>query len=706
MELSWACNVANATDEQLGEIRYMKEHCCFESETCTQVCDPANGCNIFETSEEVICAGACVTKLEAIEVDGTEPYYSVSTGCISNGAEKEPHAEVTPIAELCPEGLTAVRWKDEASGLMRATATLCCLGNDCVARHGALQGLDLFPNCESPAARACVAPAMDAFKCSIGTPGAVERSILQFPMLFQHADGWIRLGTGWCLDDTKQDIERHLPALSKTGATETELKILCDKYPTCVAIDLGNKENGYLRFSSKVALDAISEPGWEKWSGGCQDDCVPRIAGDAGPGACHVKGTAAVSPEMTSYRLLNSLVSDVALDDPCLSFLLSSTRPIGCLAQMCAECKEKEGKLCSIPGPVTAPGCHEHMLGDGVCHGVCMTEDSGMDHGDCHVLIKGMFNLAGSKEYTKDITKILPASRMFHLFLLALTEGAGRDKSYAAEKQFVPEGYGRLLDAVRFLFHEHMTSTNYTTNYPSWNLAVFMVVSADEDNNGVLSKEEALTFFPALTPGSYETISSVDKVAGISVADVAQTLTAVHAMVGFEHSSFPNQLLPQDVTKTLFQLLDRNDDSQLSPIELRALGFGSDLIRVLIDKAFKMSPMGLGLESLKAMSEKENPYSWFDASLGLDSPTVTTMSKQQWADFIKDSITDCSKIVYVDGSGDVNINALWLPNVRHTYHVCQATHTHTNTNTHTHTHTLMYVFVLARLALSLTRAVM
>jgi len=373
---------------------------------------------------------------------------------------------------------------------------------------------------------------------------------------------------------------------------------------------------------------------------------------------------------------------------------------------MCAECKEKEGKLCSIPGPVTAPGCHEHMLGDGVCHGVCMTEDSGMDHGDCHVLIKGMFNLAGSKEYTKDITKILPASRMFPLFLLALTEGAGRDKSYAAEKQFVPEGYGRLLDAVRFLFHEHMTSTNYTTNYPSWNLAVFMVVSADEDNNGVLSKEEALTFFPALTPGSYETISSVDKIAGISVADVAQTLTAVHAMVGFEHSSFPNQLLPQDVTKTLFQLLDRNDDSQLSPIELRALGFGSDLIRVLIDKAFKMSPMGLGLESLKAMSEKEIPYSWFDASLGLDSPTVTTMSKQQWADFIKDSITDCSKIVYVDGSGDVNINALWLPNVRHTYHVCQATHTHTNTHTHTHTYTLMYVFVLARLALSLTRAIM
>ena len=102
---------------------------------------------------------------------------------------------------------------------------------------------------------------------------------------------WTRLGTGWCQDDTKQDIQRHLPALWKTGATETELKILCDKYPTCVAIDLGNNENGHLRFSSKAALDAISEPGWGKWSSGCQDDCVPRIAGDA-VGACHVKGTA------------------------------------------------------------------------------------------------------------------------------------------------------------------------------------------------------------------------------------------------------------------------------------------------------------------------------------------------------------------------------------------------------------------------------
>jgi len=211
-----------------------------------------------------------------------------------------------------------------------------------------------------------------------------------------------------------------------------------------------------------------------------------------------------------------------------------------------------------------------------------------------------------------------------------------------------------------------MTSTKYTSNYPSWNTAVFMVVSADEDNNGVLSQKEAFAFFPALTPWSYETISSVDNVAGISVADVAQTLTAVHAMVGLEHSSFPDQLLPQDVTKTLFQLLDRNNDSQLSPIELRALGIGSDLIRVAIDKAFKMSPMG-GLESIKTMSEKDNRYSWFDDSIGLESPTARTISMEKWADFIKDGITDCSRVMYVDGPGDVNINALWLPNVRHTH---------------------------------------
>jgi len=55
-----------------------------------------------------------------------------------------------------------------------------------------------------------------------------------------------------------------------------------------VAIDWGNKENGHVRFSSAAAVNAIDEPGWGKWSDGCQSACFPTVAGDAG-GVCHIK---------------------------------------------------------------------------------------------------------------------------------------------------------------------------------------------------------------------------------------------------------------------------------------------------------------------------------------------------------------------------------------------------------------------------------
>ena len=43
----------------------------------------------------------------------------------------------------------------------------CCKGDDCVERHAALREIDFQPDCLSPKARACVAPLMDAFKCSL-----------------------------------------------------------------------------------------------------------------------------------------------------------------------------------------------------------------------------------------------------------------------------------------------------------------------------------------------------------------------------------------------------------------------------------------------------------------------------------------------------------------------------------------------------------
>ena len=93
------------------------------------------------------------------------------------------------------------------------------------------------------------------------------------------------------MDTTKptENGGQHLPALWKNGAGEAELKALCNKYEACVAVDWGNNVRAFLRFSSAAALDAIDEPGWGKWSDGCQSGCFPTEAGDGGGGVCHVK---------------------------------------------------------------------------------------------------------------------------------------------------------------------------------------------------------------------------------------------------------------------------------------------------------------------------------------------------------------------------------------------------------------------------------
>ena len=100
---------------------------------------------------------------------------------------------------------------------------------------------------------------------------------------------YLRLGTGWCIDDAKSDMQRQLPALYKEGADEEELKALCDKYQNCVAVDWGNNENGHLRFGSAAALMAVNESGWGKWADGCTEHCVATTAGDGASGECHIK---------------------------------------------------------------------------------------------------------------------------------------------------------------------------------------------------------------------------------------------------------------------------------------------------------------------------------------------------------------------------------------------------------------------------------
>ena len=123
-------------------------------------------------------------------------------------------------------------------------------------------------------------------ECAGGKPNG-DRFTLN---LKESATSYESVGTGWCIDDSKAGLlQRQLPALYKKGARPAELKALCDKYQDCVAVDWDNNELGHLRFSSATALNAVDEPGWGKWSDGCNDGCVVKTAGDGGQGKCHVK---------------------------------------------------------------------------------------------------------------------------------------------------------------------------------------------------------------------------------------------------------------------------------------------------------------------------------------------------------------------------------------------------------------------------------
>ena len=118
-------------------------------------------------------------------------------------------------------------------------------------------------------------------------------------------EGYTFIGTGWCIDDSKDDDEIYFPSLYKHGALlteadhEMELKEMCDKYPDCVGIDLYNDDNGYLLFRSVAALDEIAEPGWDKWSpswameeGVCiADDCSVTASEMQGSGGCYAKNS-------------------------------------------------------------------------------------------------------------------------------------------------------------------------------------------------------------------------------------------------------------------------------------------------------------------------------------------------------------------------------------------------------------------------------
>jgi hypothetical protein len=46
-------------------------------------------------------------------------------------------------------------------------------------------------------------------------------------------------------------------------------------------MDFGNNFNGHARFSSKSALDLVSEEGYSKYDGECQSNCTVARAGDA-----------------------------------------------------------------------------------------------------------------------------------------------------------------------------------------------------------------------------------------------------------------------------------------------------------------------------------------------------------------------------------------------------------------------------------------
>ena len=73
---------------------------------------------------------------------------------------------------------------------------------------------------------------------------------------------------------------------------------MCDRFPECTSVDMGNNDIGNVRFSSAAALNAIDVPsGWTVYGGDCQSDCQPVTAdGPLESGQCWVKEAPAPAP--------------------------------------------------------------------------------------------------------------------------------------------------------------------------------------------------------------------------------------------------------------------------------------------------------------------------------------------------------------------------------------------------------------------------
>jgi len=461
-------------------------------------------CDVFTPARTVDCDGVCRSYMQAGSTAGAAP--AVARAWCDDDASSSHCGGRN-------HSLEAVTWDDEETGMKLAGLRTCCKGDDCVERHAALREIDFQPDCLSPKARACVAPLMDAFKCSLD----VGSMAMQFT-------------------------------------------------------DLGAKNLG-AEYFWKLGLDVY---------------------------------------------------------DPCASFRLFGG-DLGCLSQACDQCKRTTGGQCAM-ADLPAPGCLRHMIGDGYCHGVCMNGDSGMDAGDCHALVQSLKRYSVYKFTEVEYDGKRYQSQLEALKLVSELVTEDPEKVMAT----LPAEVKPFAEEIQIWLKNHMQRNG--TNYPSWNMATIIVLFADENSDGVLSEEEALSFFSALTPESFQALATLDhgKGTSISVADVAQTLATLHAWIGIEHPAFPTALSPQDVETTLFQLLDLDADSRLSPIELSVLGIGSELVNVLVEKVIEMAPMG-GFEASDDVSFKD------------------------WSRMLKEPLADCSQIVYVDGSGDLDINAVWLP---------------------------------------------
>jgi len=625
---TWRCLEDIADPGKAGDVAYMREHCCFRRETCDDV---------FTPTMTVDCDGVCRSRVQAAFSAGSAAsLVHASAWCDGESRHCEGRTH----------SLEAFTWDDAETGRQHAGLATCCAGDDCIERHAALREIEFQPDCGSPKARACVAPLMDAFKCSLD----VDSMAMQFT----------DLGAELCSSGTSSATPSSAPPSSASTvacvSASTGENILCGDLPNgageaCAYLHVmqaadctqchtcpGGWIMGVTYYGNGWTQEcptAVDDKGWhlpptrdEDWA-----LCGLPAPGQAGPPQSS-SGSPGSRPAICKKNMaLNFWELGLDVYDPCASSRLFGGE-MGCLSQACDQCEHATGGKCAI-ADLPAPGCLKHMIGDGYCHGVCMNADAGMDGGDCHALVQGLkrYSVRGFSAVEQD-GKRYQSHRNVQLEALKLVSELvtdDREKVMAT----LPEEVKPFAEKIQIWLKHHMIRNG--TNSPAWNMATIMVLFADENSDGVLSEEEALSFFPALAPESFQALATQDhNGASISVADVAQTLATLHAWIGIDHPAFPTTMSLQDVETTLFQLLDLDADSHLSPIELHVLGIGSELVNVLVEKAITMAPMG-----------------GFEAS--------DDVSFNYWSRMLKQPLADCSQIVYVDGSGDLDINVAWLP---------------------------------------------